>query len=172
MVLLLVLVSVSKKKVSKKVSVSVPEKIGFEKSIGIGFENFWYRKKYRYRFRKILVSKKVSDSVSKNFGIGKKFRFRFRSDFWFRHSLSMSHGFDSKGIFTFLLFFALSGRYSVFSDPLPAVVLYQKYFGVSFKYGKCLKQKKGQNPILNTETVKKKEIAKRKILSNPLWSIT
>ena len=34
-----------------------------------------------------MVSKKVSDSVSKIFGIGKKFRFRFRSDFWFRHSL-------------------------------------------------------------------------------------
>ena len=73
--------------VSKKVSVSVSEKFGIEKSIGIGFENFWYRKKYRYRFRKILVSKKVSDSVSKIFGIRKKFRFRFRSDFWFRHSL-------------------------------------------------------------------------------------
>ena len=63
-----------------------------------------FRKKYRYRFRKFLVSKKVSvsvsenfviskkvsDSVSKNFGIGKKFRFRFRSDFWFRHSLHKS----------------------------------------------------------------------------------
>ena len=36
-----------------------------EKSIGIGFEIFWYRKKYRYRFRNFLVSKKVSVSVSK-----------------------------------------------------------------------------------------------------------
>ena len=27
-----------------------------KKSIGIGFENFWYQKKYSYRFRKILVS--------------------------------------------------------------------------------------------------------------------
>ena len=49
--------------VSKKVSVSVSEKFGIEKSIGIGFENFWYRKKYRYRFRKFLVSDKVSVSV-------------------------------------------------------------------------------------------------------------
>jgi len=88
-----------------------------KKSIGIGFEKIWYRKKYRYRFRKILVSKKVSDSVSKNsgieksigigigknlvskkvsdsvskkFGIGKKFRIRFRSDFGYRHTLSPS----------------------------------------------------------------------------------
>ena len=59
------------KMVLKLVLVSVSEKIGFEKSIGIGFENFWYRKKYRYRFRKILVSKKVSVLVSKNFGIDK-----------------------------------------------------------------------------------------------------
>ena len=81
------------------VSVSVSENFGIEKSIGIGFGKIWYRKKYRYRFRKILVSKKVSDSVSKNFGIGKKFRFRFRSDFWFRHSLQvhkleLEHCFD------------------------------------------------------------------------------
>ena len=59
--------------------------------IGIGFEIFWYRKKYRYWFRKILVSKKVSVSVSKKFGIEKsigigfeklwyrkKYRYRFR----------------------------------------------------------------------------------------------
>ena len=52
------------------VSVSVSKNFGIEKSIGIGFENFWYRKKYRYRFRKILVSKKVSVSVSEIFGIG------------------------------------------------------------------------------------------------------
>jgi len=96
------------------------------KSFRFGFETFpcflmvsvskkiWSRKKYRYRFRKILVSKKVSvsvskifgidksigigfgknlvskkvlDSVSKKIGIGKKFRIRFRSDFGFRHTL-------------------------------------------------------------------------------------
>ena len=31
--------------VSKKVSVSVSEKFGIEKSIGFGIEKFWYRKK-------------------------------------------------------------------------------------------------------------------------------
>ena len=30
---------------------------------GIGFEKFWFRKKYRYRFRKFLVSDKVLVSV-------------------------------------------------------------------------------------------------------------
>ena len=40
------------------VSVSVSKNFGIEKSIGIGFENFWYRKKYRYRFRKKMVSEK------------------------------------------------------------------------------------------------------------------
>ena len=91
---------------------------GFETSrfqnFSIVFEKFCYRKTDRYRFRKILVSKKVSvsvskifgidksigigfgkklvskkvsDSVSKKFGIGKKFRIRFRSDFGFRHTL-------------------------------------------------------------------------------------
>ena len=42
------------------VSVSVSKNFGIEKSIGIGFDKFWYRKKYRYRFRKFLVSDKVS----------------------------------------------------------------------------------------------------------------
>ena len=96
------------------------------KSFRFGFETFpcflmvsvskknWSQKKYWYRFRKNLVSKKVSvsvskkfgieksigigigknlvskkvsDSVSKKIGIGKKFRIRFRSDFGFRHTL-------------------------------------------------------------------------------------
>ena len=94
------------------VSVSVSKFFGIEKSIGIGFEKFWYRKKYRFRkflvSEKVsvsvsknsgieksigigignnLVSKKVSDSVSEKIGIGKKFRIRFRSDFGFRHTL-------------------------------------------------------------------------------------
>ena len=82
----------------------------FFDGIGIGFEKIWSRKKYRYQFRKILVSKKVSVSVSKFFGIdksigfgfgknlvskkigiGKKFRIRFRSDFGFRHTLFFIH---------------------------------------------------------------------------------
>ena len=53
-------VSVSKKIWYKKVSVSVSKKFGIEKSIGIGFKNFWYLKK-------------VSVSVSKFFGIEKYF---------------------------------------------------------------------------------------------------
>jgi len=53
------------------VSVLVSEIFGIEKSIGIGFEKNWYRKKYRYRFRFFLVSEKVSVSVSKIFGIEK-----------------------------------------------------------------------------------------------------
>ena len=52
-------------------------------SYGIGFKNFWYRKKYRYRFRKFLVSKKVSVSVSKNFGIEKSIGIGF-GNFWYR----------------------------------------------------------------------------------------
>ena len=54
--------------------------LGIEKSIGIGFEKFWYRKKYRYRFRKILVSKKVSVSVSKKNWYQKKYRIRYRKN--------------------------------------------------------------------------------------------
>ena len=62
---------------------------------------FWYRKKYWYRFRKILVSKKVLDSVSEKFGIKISIGFGieknwhrkkvldsfFFSDFGFRHTL-------------------------------------------------------------------------------------
>ena len=48
--------------------------------IGIGFENFWFKKKYRYRFRKILVSKKVSVSVSEKNRYRKKYRIRYRKN--------------------------------------------------------------------------------------------
>ncbi len=56
------------------------EKNGIVISIGIGFGKIWYRKKYRYRFRKFLFSKKVSVSknlvlVSKIFGIEKSISF-------------------------------------------------------------------------------------------------
>ena len=44
---------------------------------GFGTEKIWYRNKYRIRYRKNLVSVKVSDSVSKKFGIGKSFGFGF-----------------------------------------------------------------------------------------------
>ena len=101
-------------------NILVSKLLGFETfpcffmvSVSVSKKN-WYRKKYRYRFRKFLVSekvsvlvskkfgieksigigigkklvsKKVSVSVSKKIGIGKKFRIRFRSDFGFRHTL-------------------------------------------------------------------------------------
>ena len=69
--------------------VSVSKFFGIEKSIGIGFENFWYQKKYRIRFRKILVSKKVLVSVSEKIWYRKKYRIRYRKKvldsvlFWF-----------------------------------------------------------------------------------------
>ena len=47
------------------------------------FHFFWW---YRYRFRKFLVSKKVSVSVSKKFGIGKSIGIGFEK-FWYRKSL-------------------------------------------------------------------------------------
>ena len=53
------------------ISVSVLENFGIKKSIGIGFGKIWYRKKYRYRFQKFLVSKKVL--VSKNL-VSKKYQ--------------------------------------------------------------------------------------------------
>ena len=51
----------------KKYRYRFRKKIGIRKSIGIGFDFFWYRKKYRYRFRNFLVSKKVSVLVLKFF---------------------------------------------------------------------------------------------------------
>ena len=44
----------------------------FIESIGLGLENFGLEKKSQYRCRKYLVSKKVSVSVSKIFGLVKK----------------------------------------------------------------------------------------------------
>ena len=41
-------------------------------------KNIWSQKKSRYRSRKHLVSKKVSVSVSKTFGLKKKSRYRSR----------------------------------------------------------------------------------------------
>ena len=89
------MIGIEKNGIVISIGISFGKKVS-KKSIGIGFENFWYRKKYRYRFRKILVSKKVSDSVLKNFGIGKKFQFRFRIDFWFRHSLKDKDNIDKE----------------------------------------------------------------------------
>ena len=64
---------------------------GFETS---RFRNFSFFLWYRYRFRKILVSKKVSVSVSKNFGIEKKYRYRFRKKLVLKKvSVSVSENF-------------------------------------------------------------------------------
>merc|ERR1712147_254150 len=49
----------------KKVSVSVSKTFGLKKNLGIGLENIWSRKKVSVS--KILVSKKVSVSVSMKF---------------------------------------------------------------------------------------------------------
>ena len=43
----------------------------------LGFETFPFFRWFRIRYRKNLVSKKVSDSVSEKFGIGKSFGFGF-----------------------------------------------------------------------------------------------
>ena len=75
------------------VSLSVCEKFGIGKSIGIGFEKFWYRKKYRYRFRKNLVSEKVSVSVSKIFGIEKSIGIGFEKKFGIKKYESVSKQF-------------------------------------------------------------------------------
>ena len=55
----------------------------FFDGIGIGFEKFWYQKKYRYRFQKNLVSKKVSVPVSENFGFKKSIGIGFKKN-WYR----------------------------------------------------------------------------------------
>ena len=56
---------------------SVSKLFNFFGGFGFGIENFWYRKKYRIRYRKYLVSEKLSDSVSLKFGIGKSFGLGF-----------------------------------------------------------------------------------------------
>ena len=53
----------------------------FLDGIGISFKNFSIKKKYRYKFQENLVSKKVSDSVSKNSGIEKSIGFGFEKKF-------------------------------------------------------------------------------------------
>ena len=68
------------------------EKNGIVISIGIGFGKNRFRKKYRYRFQKFLVSKKVSVSVSENFGIEKSIGFGIEK-FWYRKKVSVSVSF-------------------------------------------------------------------------------
>ena len=52
----------------------------YKKSIGIGFENFWHRKKVLVSALKILVSKNILVLVSKDNCI-EKYRNRFRKKF-------------------------------------------------------------------------------------------
>jgi len=56
---------------------SVSKLFHFFGGFGFGIGKFWYRKKDRFRYRKNLVSEKVSDSVSKKFGIGTSFGYGF-----------------------------------------------------------------------------------------------
>ena len=73
-------VSVSKTFGLKKVSVSVSKK-----SLGIGLENIWSRKKSRYRSQKYLVSK---ESLGlENFGLEKSLFIGLDEIFWSHHSV-------------------------------------------------------------------------------------
>ena len=60
---------------------SVSKLIHFLDGIGIGFKNFWYRKKYRYRFRKFCQN---FEGFSFNFG---KFGLKKKFWFWFQKNL-------------------------------------------------------------------------------------
>ena len=77
------------------VSGSVSKKFGIEKSIGFGIEIIWYRKKYRIRYRKNLVSEKVSDSVSFRFWVsphtGLCIRIAHARDFVVHHLVDVKH---------------------------------------------------------------------------------
>ena len=61
----------------------------FFESIGLGLENFGLEKRSRYRSRKYLVSKKVSVSVSKIFGLEKSLGIGLEN-FGLKKSLSIS----------------------------------------------------------------------------------
>ena len=56
---------------------SVSKLFHFFSGFGFGIEKIWYQKKYRIRYCKHLISKKVSDSVTEKFGLEKSFGFGF-----------------------------------------------------------------------------------------------
>ena len=58
----------------------------------LGFETFTFFRWFRIRYRKNLVSKKVSDSVLKISGIGKSFGFGIEN-IWYRKKVSDSVSF-------------------------------------------------------------------------------
>ena len=72
------------------VSVSVSKIFGIGKGIGIGFEKNWYRKKYRYWFRKFLVSKKYRYRFQKKIGIEKSISIGFEK-FWSQKSIGFEN---------------------------------------------------------------------------------
>ena len=71
--------------VSEKVSVSVSTNFGIEKSIGFGFEKFWYRK---------------SIGIVKNL-VSKKYRIRFHSDFGY---FGLRFSFETSRFLNFSIF--------------------------------------------------------------------
>ena len=57
---------------------SVSKLFNFLYGFGFGIEKIWYRKKYRIRYRKNLVSEKsIGFGTNKKIGIGKVFGFGF-----------------------------------------------------------------------------------------------
>ena len=74
------------------VSVSVSEKFSIKKSIGICFENFWYRKKVLVSVSENFGLKKVLVSVSKKIGIKKSISIGFEK-FWSQKSIGI--GFEN-----------------------------------------------------------------------------
>ena len=57
--------------------------------IGVGFENFWYRQKYRYRFRNFLLSKKYRYWFQKKLYL-KKYRYWYQKKIGIEKSIGIS----------------------------------------------------------------------------------
>ena len=95
------------------VSEPVSEKFGTGKVSEPVSVKFGIGKKYRNRYRKNLVPKKVPVSVSKTFGTGKKYWYRYRQnlvpeksigigieDIWYRKKVSVSVSLKIMGTVT------------------------------------------------------------------------
>ena len=109
---------------------SVSKLFNFFSGFGFGIEKFWYRKKYRIRYRKNLVSEKVSDSVSLKFGIGKSFGLGFVQILGILGEVSVSKqlGFE---IFPFFGWFRIRYRKNLVSTKISDSV--SKKFGIAKK---------------------------------------
>ena len=80
-----------------RVSVSVSENVVSEKKYRFRFrKNLVSEKSLGFGFRKFGIGKKVSVSVSENLVSEKKSRYRFRSNFWYRHSVGQGGHLKSK----------------------------------------------------------------------------